>query len=577
MRNTIFFKVFGSILLLIIVLAGVIGFFSYNAFRSFHLDTLAGNLENQGYSIKDQIFPLLISDNVEMLDAYVKEIGKTIQTRITVIAENGKVMADSNEDPAVMDDHKFRPEIIKAFTGEIGRSQRFSRTVKENMLYVGIPLEMEGRVSHVLRLSLFARDINYLLTGMKGRMLRMVGLICLLALIAAGLITRSFSQPIRELYRASRRVASGDFNSKVYIKRKGEFKELGDSFNFMSDQVNRLFSELSAQKDELGHILESIDEGLLTLDKEGRISLWNQNFTHMMDTEDSIKERHYWEVIREANFGELIQMVMREKKSGTSEIMIKGKIFLCSARAMTAREEIVVTFLDVTESRNIEKMKKDFILNISHELRTPLTAIKGYLETLEEDLKADQRKYLVPVLRNTDRLINIVNDLLLLSELEAEEIKIKFEEIDLRGLIENVLKIFESRAGEKKLKIATEIDENLPAVFGDAFRLEQIFINLIDNAIKYTETGKITIEAKKVKNQLVISIQDSGIGIPQNDVPRIFERFYVVDKSRSRSGGGTGLGLSIVKHIAIQHGGNVTVESTSGVGTTFTVYLPLKP
>jgi len=229
---------------------------------------------------------------------------------------------------------------------------------------------------------------------------------------------------------------------------------------------------------------------------------------------------------------------------------------------------------DITDLKNLERLKKDFVANISHELRTPLTAIKGFVETLEEEEEIKNVQYLEIIKRHTDRLMNIVNDLLILSELEQTEKALVTEDVNLVSLAENILKVFEHRAKEKGIELKLGAAKDLKTVRADPFKLEQMLINLLDNAIKYTEKGEVLISLSQDDGKSIIEIKDTGIGIPASNLPRIFERFYVVDKSRSKKLGGTGLGLSIVKHIVLLHGGIIDVESSQGIGTKFTIVLP---
>jgi two-component system phosphate regulon sensor histidine kinase PhoR len=247
---------------------------------------------------------------------------------------------------------------------------------------------------------------------------------------------------------------------------------------------------------------------------------------------------------------------------------------MCSVTPLARGEGIVSIFYDITEIKNIERVKKDFVTNVSHELRTPLTAIKGYAETLRNEVDTPPgKKYLEIVERNTDRLINIVSDLLLLSSLE-EKATLELENIDLRGFLDNVIRIFDQRLRDKQLSLVIDVKENLPPIKADLFKLEQMLINLLDNAVKYTDRGEIAVSMDVRDKRVHIQVKDTGIGIPKGDIPRIFERFYVVDKSRSRKFGGTGLGLSIVKHIVLLHHGTINIESVLGKGTSVTVTFP---
>ncbi|MFW6139953.1 MAG: ATP-binding protein [Acidobacteriota bacterium] len=574
MKKSIFLKLYSGYFFIIVLLTVLIALVSFQVIKSFHLRMLSNELQKLGAVIDEQIRPYLENNRREELDEFVKNLGKSLNTRLTIVDNDGTVLADSDEDPALMEDHKFRPEIIKAFTGKVGQSIRFSGTVEEDMLYIGLPVVSNGEVSYVLRLSRYLSDISKFLSRIRLRLLQIMIVILVLALAAALFYSRLFSKPLGELGLASRRIAAGEFDTKVFLKQKGELHELASSYNFMTDQIKKLFSELKAKKEELEGIIDSLEEGLITLGKDGKIQLWNHSFENMVQSKE-LKEKMCWEVVRDPNFSAFIKKAQSNKSTHNAEIRLQGKVYFCSASYLEARDEIVVTFRDVTKIKSVEKIKKDFAVNVSHELRTPLTSIKGYLETMEDETKGEQRKYLEIIKRNTERLINIVNDLLLLSELESSEIKQVQEEVHILSLIENVMKIFSQKIKDKKLSFEIITDQELPVVLGDTFRLEQMFINLIDNAVKYTEKGKITIKISKADDEIEISVEDTGIGIQEKDLPRLFERFYVVDKSRSRQVGGTGLGLSIVKHIVLLHEGTIEVKSRKGVGTTFIIRIPM--
>jgi two-component system phosphate regulon sensor histidine kinase PhoR len=287
-----------------------------------------------------------------------------------------------------------------------------------------------------------------------------------------------------------------------------------------------------------------------------------------------VEGKFYWEIMRSPRLAELLKKAGTEKRNFVEELKLGDRIFMCSVTPLKGGEEIVSVFHDITEIKDIEKIKKDFVINVSHELRTPLTAIKGYAETLRNEIDtAPGKKYLETVERNTDRLINIVNDLLLLSNLEEKAV-LELEDIDLRGFLENVVRIFDQRLKDKQLSLVIDVKENLPPIKADLFKIEQMLVNLLDNAVKYTDRGEITVSMDVQDKRVRIQVRDTGIGIPKDDIPRIFERFYVVDKSRSRKSGGTGLGLSIVKHIVLLHNGTIGIESALGKGTSVTVTLP---
>jgi len=259
----------------------------------------------------------------------------------------------------------------------------------------------------------------------------------------------------------------------------------------------------------------------------------------------------------------------------TREIQINNSFYLVSSNILSTKDEIVLLFHNINEIKKFEEIKKDFVINVSHELRTPLTAIKGFVETIEEDIPHDQKYYLSIISRHTERLIRIVNDLLILSELEEESMSLDISEVDMKDMFDYSIKLFEFKLKDKDLALNYEPDEEIPLIEADRYRIEQVVINLLENAIKYTDEGKIDIRLTSNLTHLTFEISDTGLGIPKEDQSRIFERFYIVDKSRSRKVGGTGLGLSIVKHIIATHNGQIFLESDRGLGTKFTVTLPI--
>ena len=575
MKISLFAKIFAGYLLAVIIILAITFPLTFRAIRHHHIDTSTDNLKNLCTTLKLKISPLLESDKIMKLDTLVKELGQQINTRLTIINPEGTVLADSEKNPVLMENHNNRIEITKAIKFGLGTSLRYSASVNEEMLYVAVPIEKDGKVYGVIRASLFLNEINTLLNNLKINIITIAVIIVVILLIGAFLFSRSVSNPLNELAIASRKVAKGDFNTKVFLKSRNEIKELADSFNYMTDQIKTLFSQLSHQKEELNSIISSINEGLCVIDKEGVISVSNESFRKAVQN-DSVKGKLYWKVIRKTRFDELMKKVRSEQKSIIEELELNNKIFLCSATFCSNNKDIVVTLHDITKIKNLEKTKKDFVTNVSHELRTPLTAIKGFIETLQESRNDDENKHYLNIInRHTDRVIKIVNDLLLLSKIERTPDSLEWEKVNLNNLLENVLKIFEQSLKEKNLVLKFNADSNLPIIKADPFKLEQVFINLIDNAIKYTERGEIVISLNYNNETVTIEVQDTGICIPQEHLTRIFERFYVADSSRSRQLGGTGLGLSIVKHIILLHNGKIDVRNIPGKGTNFIVSLPI--
>lgn len=577
MRKSIFLKIFSGYLVVIIILSGLILALSFTTIRNYYIDTTEKHLKDLGIVLKVQITPLLYEKKFQELDTFIKKLGKEIHTRITIVAPDGVVLSDSEENPKSMDNHRTRTEIAQALEGNVGRFLRVSETLKEQMLYIALPVEKDKKILGVLRLSLFLKDINTVISHTRNKILQISLLIITISLLIALIFSRSLSKPIKELSAAAKRIANEDFSARVLLKNNDELKELADSFNSMAVRMKTLFDELSRQKEELNSVISSLQEGFLVLDRDEKVLLSNYSFKKIIQN-NIVEEKFYWETFREPKFDELIKKIRGTKSNFTEEISLNNRVFLCSATFLGTKEEIAVVFHDITDIKNLEKIKTDFVSNISHELRTPLAAIKGFAETLDDKMHSTENKHYLDIIRrNTDRLINIINDLLFLSELEEKSTKLELVEVDLKIIVENITKIFEQRLKEKSLFLNLDVEINLPPVKADPFKLEQMFINLIDNAVKYTENGGINISLKSKGDKVEITIEDTGIGIPEDHLPRIFERFYVVDKSRSKKLGGTGLGLSIVKHVVLLHNGNIDVESSLGKWTKFVIMLPANP
>jgi len=574
MKRSIFSEIFGGYFLIILLLSSLVFFFSSKTIRSYYIETLTSNLKNLGIAIENDVKPFINKGEFDRMDTFIKRLGKKIHTRITIIRPDGLVLADSEKDPKTMENHKGRPEVKMALKGEMGHSLRFSVTVKQEMLYVALPIEQNGQIIAIVRTSLFLKDINNLLATLEAKILQIVLLVVIFSVLIAFVFSRGFSRPIRNLASAAREVASENFDVRVSLRTNNELQELANSFNYMIEKIKALFADISLKKEELNNIISSLQEGLLVLDEKGKIILCNDSFKKIAENK-APEGKFWWEIVRSAPLDELIEKGSQEKKNLIKEIALGDKIFLTSITFIPSMNEISLIFHNITEVTRLEKIKKDFVLNVSHELRTPLTAIKGFIETLDEEIDAKHKHYLHIIKRNTDRLINIVQDLLILSNLEEKNIQLNIEQVDLKHLIDEVLVLFGPKIKEKGLLLELDLDD-VPQIPVDPFRLEQALINLIDNAIKYTDKGGIKITLKRDSNYIMIGIRDTGIGIPHNDIDRIFERFYVVDKSRSRKLGGTGLGLSIVKHIVLLHNGKIDIESVPGKGTKFTIRFPFE-
>lgn len=402
-------------------------------------------------------------------------------------------------------------------------------------------------------------------------LLLVIVLITIATLLISIFYSYSIIKPVEKLNEQIKKIAEGDFSELKYPSSH-EHSHIFNNLDTISIKLKKYEDKLSKQKEGFYAIIESIKEAIWIQDEKGLIRTYNTSFANLVQ-QDDIKNQYFWNVIRNKEIYDIVDRNFKKPDSRTEEIKSDSKQFLFSTSYSNFSKETVFILYDITEFRQLETMKKDFVLNVSHELRTPLTSIKGYLETFETDLDDEHKNYLEIIKRNTDRLIHIVNDLLTLSKLEHDK-SLEKENVVIDSFLENILKIFSHRIHTKGLELTIEHNSQITLMQADRFKLEQVFINLIDNAVKYTDKGSINISIDDDETNLIFKISDSGNGIAEEHLPRLFERFYVVDKSRSRRMGGTGLGLSIAKHIVNLHNGTIEVESEIGKGTTFIIKLP---
>jgi two-component system phosphate regulon sensor histidine kinase PhoR len=573
MKASLLFKIFLGFAFFIAALSAVILTVSLSTIQQQYTELLSGELENLAVTLVPTFAPLLAAGQSDQLQSLVVDTGATIEKRITLIDPRGTVLADSLMDPKTMDNHRGRPEIVAALDGKVGLSSRFSTTMGTEMLYVAVPVMKNREIMGVLRVSLYLTTIQDMVQTFRSRIYITTLIIVSVLLIAAFLFSNRITDPIRQLQSASKRIAQGNFETRVLLKQRGGIKELADSYNYITEELSKNINELSRQREELRSIISSMHSGLFVLNKNGKIVLSNKS-TEEIVQKTSITGKSYWTVVKNIDLFDLIQKAMGEKTSVSREIELFGHYYQCNATYLPGMDELVIVMHDITGMKRLQRIKRDFVSNISHEIRTPLTAIKGYAETMG-GLDEENESYLTIIKRHTERLINIVQDLLILSEMEEIGLKLDLDKVDVNETITNIMKIFKHRIEEKGLTVELALDARIQPLKADQLKLEQAFINVIDNAVKYTEKGTIRISTKIIEGFLIVEIQDTGIGIPERHIPRLFERFYTVDKSHSRKLGGTGLGLSIVKHIILLHDGTIDVESEPGRGTTFRIDLPL--
>ena len=523
----------------------------------------------------------------DLQDTAVK-IGTALGLRATIIAPDGRVLGDTDlirEQLATVENHANRPEVKEALAKGLGISTRFSYTIHKYMLYMAVPFGT-GTNKGILRLSVPLHDIELLEGKMRGVVGAGVLGILLLSLGLAIFISVFISRPLSEMSSIARAMAQGDFTRKASIRSKDEIGDLARALNAMSDDIKDKIGKINSEKAKLDLVLSSMFEGVIVTDAQEKIILMNPSLRKLFLIDSNPEGRTPLEVIRNSAVNELVEKIITGKQHlATKEIVVntpQEKILKCNGVPIMSNNRLegtILVFHDITELRRLEKVRQDFVANVSHELRTPISSIKGYAETLLEGALEDKdnaKEFVSIIYHDSNRLASLINDLLDLSKIESGKLKMSFAALDPAAPIKKAVTVIDNQAKAKSIALKIDIPQDVPKINADETRFSQVMINLLDNAIKYSsEGGAVTITAKVVENALQIDVSDTGIGISEMDLPRIFERFYRVDKARSRELGGTGLGLSIVKHIVQTHGGQVWVKSELGLGSTFSFTIPL--
>ncbi|MEZ4524365.1 MAG: ATP-binding protein [Desulfobacterales bacterium] len=583
----LFWHIYPSYLLLVIFSLLAVGIYTLVAVEKFFLYQTASDLQARARLLEGNISEMISPLNPAAVDSLCKSAGKRSGTRITVILPAGQVIGDSEEDPAKMNRHSDRPEIVKALAGEVGIFTRYSETLHQNMMYAAVPVRAENRTLCVIRTAMSLDRINKKLSGIQHRSMG-VGL--MVALGAAALcyyISRRISSPIEEMRKGAEAFASGNLDYRLPTPKSREMALLSTAMNRMAADLNERIQTVIRQRNELEAVLSSMREGVVAMDMDEKIVSINHAAAQMFLREPSkLTGKSIQEAVRNPDLHRFVRRALDGESPEEQDITLyheeERTVSINTSPLLDANAErigILLVLHDVTRLRKLENMRRDFAANVSHEIKTPLTAIKGFVETLRTGAveKPDEAvRFLEIIEKHVIRLTAIIDDLMKLSEIEQKG-RLSLEKGNLKSVIANAVEMCRPLAEEKNICVEWECPENLEAQISGAF-LEQAVMNLADNAIKYSpEQSTVHISGEKTADGLVIRVKDQGIGIPREHLPRLFERFYRVDRSRSRKAGGTGLGLAIVKHIVLAHGGYVTVDSRPGKGSTFEVHLPHRP
>ena len=587
--NTLIAKFFLSYLAVVALL--VLGFFIFAAsdLRDFYFSTVGKTMEQRARLLA-RVIPK--SADGSNLDLICKELAQELDIRITLIAPDGKVLGDSDEPSASMENHGTRPEVTAALATGIGSSVRYSSTVGYDMLYRAFTQNDGGSV-RVVRVAIPLKEVNLVTSALGYQLLLSLGLISAFGLLLAYLFSSRAAKRLRGLVYFAREISQGSFPQKDFSNGSNdELNMLENQLSVMSRQLKTTLGELVTEKEKLNSILYCMIEGLLVVDRRGKLLLVNEqakNIFHIPP--EMVREGvSLVELSRHPAMRQIVDEVMEFNFANdryAKEIELdQGRWFKVSGTNLRDTQQSTVGFIlvfhDITELKRLETVRADFVANVSHELRTPLTAIRGYIETLihtPPSDPADTQQFLGIIERHSERLSRLTEDLLTLSDLELGNTRLTQAPIEPRVLLHRVLEVFWDKAKKSNIDLRPIIEPDLPAILGDSDRLQQLLINLIDNSVKYTpKGGSVSVAARSAANgdpaAIELAVTDTGVGISERDLPRLTERFYRVDKARSRELGGTGLGLAIVKHIVQLHKGDLRIESIVNHGTTVTVRLP---
>ncbi len=504
--------------------------------------------------------------------------------RLTFIRPDGVVIGDSEVDRSALDrleNHHDRPEVLEALRGPWGSSMRWSATLSRRLMYVAVPVERDGKLVLVARIAVPLTDVDDALQGLR----QIFGLGALIALGVALFLSfgaaHILSRSLRELTEAARKMSSGDLDVRTHLRGNDEVADLGKALDALAESLSVNLSTMRAERDLLGRILESMQEGVLVMDDERRILLVNPSLREMLALSSEAVGRIAIEVIRNAELQRLLETALASEGSHSGEIEIVGlkpRRALVHAKAMSGQPGLLAVFVDVTDVRRLESMRRDFVANVSHELRTPIAAVASAAETLRRSALRDPDasvRFVDMIERNARRLHELVEDVLDLSRIESKEFKPRADAVDVGPIAAQVIGSFREPIEKKRLVVKAVVPAGTPPAIADHRAVEQVLTNLIENACKYCPDGSsITVRVSDEGTKVRVSVEDSGPGIESKHLPRLFERFYRVDAGRTRDMGGTGLGLSIVKHLVESMGGMIGVQSTMGRGSAFWFTLP---
>ncbi|HAM51303.1 MAG TPA: hypothetical protein DCP92_11675 [Nitrospiraceae bacterium] len=570
-KKNIFRRICWLYAFVMLVAAAVIEIYITEAVRGSYIENLRKYL-----SVQINLISNTISFDHTNLDTLCRQLKEKTGARVTIIAPDGKVIGDSDTASSHMDNHANRTEIEQSMLFETGSSIRYSDTLKYDFLYTAKKIMRGNALEGFIRLAVPLKEIDDATNRLRMKLIAAAGMLLLTTLISSLVQTNHLQRSLRQIMDFSRSLARGEINKRLFLQSAGEFDEIADNLNTMSLELQQVIAESEEEKKRLNEILKSIPDALLITDSKGIILLSSSASAEFFG-DVTLIGKHFIEIVRNNEISTLVDNVREHLSSGITELRLdhpEERYLIVRVSPLFYRENdlsgFVAVFHDITQLRKLEQIRKDFVANVSHEIKTPITAIKGFADTLLEGALLDKEnavRFLQTIKSNSERINSLVDDLMIISKIELGVIKGEKFEVDLEDVAETVITLLRDKAAQKHLFLRTDIKPAHKRIFADKDRLTQILTNLVDNAIKFTETGGVTFGIDEEDERTLLFVEDSGMGIPKEHLSRLGERFYRVDPARSRKLGGTGLGLAIVKHLVKAHGWDMQIESTPGKGT----------
>ncbi|HEU4964913.1 MAG TPA: ATP-binding protein [Bacilli bacterium] len=577
-------------LVLILLALSIFGVYMLSFIERLYMDNFNEHLREETTLLAEWITPRIeMKTRAEQKEVYelTRHTALTIGGRVTIIAADGHVLVDTMSDAETVSNQLDDPEVATAlYDGVVGNDIRKTDYATYNVQHFAVPVfHGGGKPVAAVRLAVELEDANLTLKSLWGK----IGLSLLIVAVVASLfglrLAHGIAAPIEAITRSTRKIAEGAFDERVVQRGRDELGVMTDSINAMAARISEQFEDLNQQTGKLEGILKHLVSGVLVVDRSGRITLVNPAVERMVGVRaELLLEKWHWEAGRHFGLSSLIDEAILVGKGRKKEVTlhkpVERTVEVNITPIVTQQDRIagaVVLLHDVSEFRRLEQMRSEFVANVSHELRTPITAVKGFSETLLDGALDDPeiaRQFLQIIYDESERLRRLVNDLLELSKIESGHTVFRYDTIEMKQLVGRTVKKYKHQAETTGLSIVTELPDHDIFLQADEDRVSQVLINLLGNAIAYTPEGEVVVSVYETEEHGVLEVRDTGIGIPPEDLPRLFERFYRVDKARARRSGGTGLGLAIVKHIIEGHGGRVEVESEVGTGSTFRIFLP---